>query len=209
MADAAKLPSLTVLSGPLAGTRFDIEDAVDNILIGSDPSCRFSLDVPAVSPIHARLWIDLSGITVYDTNSPHGLYVNDDRVAAQAPLHNGDILWLGRPGEELSTMLQCRVPVRSVEQPAPSPPAFDPDANPSATVAFMSPFAAGALPAMAVPESAPPPAPDFLEHLPDDDVLEPTLMATREELGEIEPLGEPELEPDFLEPEPTIASRPE
>src|SRR5688572_17611013 len=138
MADAAKLPSLTVLSGPQAGTRFDIEDAVDNILIGSDPSCRFCLDVPGVSPIHARLWVDLSGITAYDTNSPYGLFVNDDRVVGQAPLRNGDILWLGRPGEELSTMLQCRVPVRSVEPRAPAPLPFDPNANPSATVAFMS-----------------------------------------------------------------------
>jgi hypothetical protein len=240
MADAAKLPSLTVLSGPQAGTRFVIEDAVDNILIGSDPSCRFCLDTPGVSPIHARLWIDLSGLIVHDTNSPHGVYVNDDRVDSPAPLRNGDILWLGRPGDEMSTMLQCRLPIRAAEQPAIAvapPPAFDPDANPSATIAFMSPSHTAAIDAVDADETAtlraaeetvepglePAPVPDrddlvehdaHLEHQPLDEGVEPTVIAAPEELGdgapaEVEPEVEPELEPE-LEPEmePTIAARP-
>src|SRR5205085_4288981 len=79
-----KRPSLNVLSGPLAGSVFVLEDAVDNILIGSDASCQFVIDAPGVSPIHARLWVDLNGATVYDTNSPAGVYVNDDRVVKEA-----------------------------------------------------------------------------------------------------------------------------
>ena len=81
---AEKRPSLNVLSGPLSGRKLVLEDAVDNILIGSDPSCGFVLDTPGVSPIHARLWVDLNGATVYDTNSPNGVYVNDDRVVKEA-----------------------------------------------------------------------------------------------------------------------------
>ena len=109
---ADKRPSLNVLSGPLAGHKFVIEDAVDNILIGSDPSCGFVLDTPGVSPIHARLWVDLNGATVYDTNSPTGVYVNDDRVVKEAPVRNGDILWLGPPGAEGSVLIQCILPLR-------------------------------------------------------------------------------------------------
>ena len=86
---AEKRPSLNVLSGPLSGRKLVLEDAVDNILIGSDPSCGFVLDTPGVSPIHARLWVDLNGATVYDTNSPNGVYVNDDRVVKEAAVRNG------------------------------------------------------------------------------------------------------------------------
>ncbi|HEU0105767.1 MAG TPA: FHA domain-containing protein, partial [Vicinamibacteria bacterium] len=112
---AEKRPSLNVLSGPLSGRKLVLEDAVDNILIGSDPSCGFVLDTPGVSPIHARLWVDLNGATVYDTNSPNGVYVNDDRVVKEAAVRNGDILWLGPPGEEGSVLIQCILP--------PPPPA--------------------------------------------------------------------------------------
>src|SRR3954470_13617010 len=130
---AEKRPSLNVLSGPLAGHKFVIEDAVDNILIGSDASCGFVLDTPGVSPIHARLWVDLNGATVYDTNSPNGVYVNDDRVVKEAPVRNGDILWLGPPGAEGSVLIQCILPTQAPaaasagaaesdsSRPAPSP----------------------------------------------------------------------------------------
>src|SRR5258707_650597 len=123
---AEKRPSLNVLSGPLSGRKLVLEDAVDNILIGSDPSCGFVLDTPGVSPIHARLWVDLNGATVYDTNSPNGVYVNDDRVVKEAAVRNGDILWLGPPGEEGSVLIQCILP------PPPPPPAAEGSPGPAA-----------------------------------------------------------------------------
>src|ERR1041384_5673532 len=101
--------SLTVLSGPLAGTRLDIDGSDDEILIGADPDCRLALDLPGVSPIHARLTQDQGELIVHDTRSPRGVYVNDTRVTGQAPLRDGDVLWLGAPGEDESGMLQCRL----------------------------------------------------------------------------------------------------
>jgi FHA domain len=115
---------LTVLTGPLAGKELVLEDSVDNILIGSDAACRFHLPTPGVDAIHARLWMDASGVTVYDTQSSRGLYVNDDRVNGQAPLRNGDILWLGTPGDDDVVMIQCRLPMRSsaaASAPTPTP----------------------------------------------------------------------------------------
>lgn len=124
---ASNQPCLTVLGGPMSGTQFAIEDAVDNILIGADSSCRFCIPLPGVSPIHARIWLDADGAIVYDTHSPRGLYVNDDRVNGQAPLKNGDILWLGTPGEQDVVMIQCRLP-RAAPVPEPSTPAPPPPA---------------------------------------------------------------------------------
>src|SRR5947207_5080491 len=100
--------SLTVLSGPLAGTRLDIQESEDEILVGSDPDCRLALDVPGVSPIHARLWPDQGALTVHDTRSARGVFVNDARVDGEARLSDGDVLWLGPPGDPDSVMLQYR-----------------------------------------------------------------------------------------------------
>jgi len=102
--------SLTVLGGPLKGQQVLLEDAVDEILVGSDPDSRLYLDLPGVSPIHARIWLDLAGATVYDTRSARGVYINDSRVNGEARLSDGDILWLGPPGEAESVMIQFRGP---------------------------------------------------------------------------------------------------
>src|SRR5688500_1380694 len=110
MAPPVEQPSFTVLSGAMGGTVFIVDDSADTVLIGSDASCRFALPGTGVDPIHARLWIDLEGITVDDANSTRGVYINDDRVVGQARLRNGDILWLGAPGDDQSVMLQCRIP---------------------------------------------------------------------------------------------------
>src|SRR5687768_11825173 len=112
--DLAEGASLTVMAGPMAGTVLVIDDAVDEILVGSDPDCRLSLDLPGVSPIHARIWRDLAGMTVYDTRSPQGVYVNDERVTDEAPLRDGDVLWLGAPGDPDSVMIQCRLPEEGI-----------------------------------------------------------------------------------------------
>lgn len=121
MAASAISPRLTILGGPRAGQELALDEAVDNILVGSDPSCRFHVDLPGVSPIHARLWVDWQGLTVYDTGAPEGIYLNDDRVERSSPVRNGDILWLGPPGGDGVVMIQCRVPPRSAVTPPGQP----------------------------------------------------------------------------------------
>jgi hypothetical protein len=103
--------SLTVLGGPRSGSFLDLADCPDEVSIGSDPGCTLFLDLPGVSPIHARILQDAEGLIVQDSRSPHGLYVNDDQVDGQAPLGDGDVLWLGPPGGAQSVMIQCRLPV--------------------------------------------------------------------------------------------------
>ena len=141
MADnlSSNLPALTILGGDKAGVRFVLEEPVDNVLLGSDPSCRFCIELPGVSPVHARIWIDDTGITVYDTNSPRGLYVNDERIGTQVRLRNGDVIWLGPPGDEQSVMIQCRIPTKDAR---PEPEAAQTGTDvPSATPAVTTPLA--------------------------------------------------------------------
>src|SRR6266571_3488838 len=101
-----RLSSLSVLGGALRGAKVEV-DVVDEVLIGSDPGCSFHLDLPGISPIHARLWVDLNGAVVHDTRSPTGVFVNFDRVEGQSPVREGDVIWLGPPQEPGSVLIQC------------------------------------------------------------------------------------------------------
>ena len=108
MADSnLRLVSLTVVGGALDGRRHNPEEVVTEILVGSDPDCHLVVDLPGVSPIHARVWADLDQSVVYDTRAPRGLYVNETRVEGQAPIGEGDVLWLGPPQDPDSVCVQC------------------------------------------------------------------------------------------------------
>jgi pSer/pThr/pTyr-binding forkhead associated (FHA) protein len=119
---AEKKASLTVLGGPLAGTRFVLEGQGPELLLGSDPACAFRLDLAGVSPHHARITATAGGFTIEDAGSVQGLHVNDSLVTGSTPLRNGDIVWLGSPGESDVVMLQCILPTRAAAVvPAPAP----------------------------------------------------------------------------------------
>lgn len=121
MADTKK-PSLTVLGGPMAGTRFVFDEGTPNISVGSDEACTFRLQLPGVSPSHARIVIEGGGATIHATGGEAGLHVNDNRVdQSGTTLRNGDIVWLGTPGDVDVVMLQCILP--RVTAPAAPPPA--------------------------------------------------------------------------------------
>jgi hypothetical protein len=102
-----RLVSLTVLGGALHGRRHDPDEVVTEILIGSDPDCHLVVDLPGISPIHARVWADLDESLVHDTHAPRGLFVNADRVEGKARIGEGDVLWLGPPQEAESVCVQC------------------------------------------------------------------------------------------------------
>ena len=102
----SRLLTLSVLGSDFHGKKVDVA-SVDEVLIGSDPGCSLHIDHPGVSPIHARLWVEETGATVYDTKSPSGVFINFDRVKGEALLHEGDMIWLGPPQEPGSVLIQC------------------------------------------------------------------------------------------------------
>ena len=79
-----RLATLSVLGGSLHGRKIDLAP-VGAVLIGSDSECQLHLDLPGISPVHARLRTDRAGTTVHDERSPSGVFVNFDRVEREAP----------------------------------------------------------------------------------------------------------------------------
>ena len=136
--DRLQLVSLSVLGGPLHGRRYNPEEVVGEVLIGSDSSCHLVLDLPTISPIHAKVWTDLGDSKVLDTSAPRGVYLNNERVEGEARLDEGDVFWLGAPQEPGSICIKCHfkpwvevlptVPLESVEaaaEPALETAAFE------------------------------------------------------------------------------------
>ena len=223
--------SLTVLSGPLAGTRLDVDGSDDEILIGADPDCRLALDLPGVSPIHARLTQDQGELIIHDTRSPRGVYVNDTRVSGQAPLRDGDVVWLGAPGEEGSVMLQCRLaggaappaivipdepaaeaevdPVVFADEPLSPEPLSPPPAAeaPSDDVFFMEEPAVVVAPPAPEPPPPPPPSPVLSEPAPAFAPAEEDLFFVEEPAAPAAAAvpAPPEPPPPAVEPPPPAA----
>jgi FHA domain-containing protein/IPT/TIG domain-containing protein len=104
-----RLAWLAVRGGPLNGRRYEPDEVVTTILIGSDPDCHLVFaDRPGVSPIHARIEAGLGESVVHETHAPAGLWINRTRVETQAPLAPGDLIWLGPPDDPDSTCVECR-----------------------------------------------------------------------------------------------------
>jgi FHA domain-containing protein/IPT/TIG domain-containing protein len=165
MPDGPPPTTFTVLAGPLKGTRLVVDDAVDEVLIGSDTGCRLVLETPGVSPLHARVWIDTSGATVHDTHSPRGVFINDARVDGEAPLGDGDVLWLGPPGEDESVMIQFRhAPGEATRSAAPLPGDEDGRA-PESEDAMLAGLFSPEEPAAAAP-ATPEPVEEFVMDVP-------------------------------------------
>ena len=100
--------------------------------LGSAPGSTLRLDLPTVSPYHARIVVEGDRVSVHDTGSARALHVNDNPLEPEGTvLRNGDILWLGAPGEDDVVMLQCILPDRRVEAPSPETMPAAPDAPPS------------------------------------------------------------------------------
>jgi hypothetical protein len=136
-----KTPSLTVLGGSLAGTRCLLPES-GVVTVGSAPGSTLHLDLPTVSPFHARIVVEPDRVTVHDTGAERPLHVNDNPLEPGGTvLRNGDILWLGSPGEDDVVMLQCILPRRpAAPSPAtqPAAPAAAPPTPHIETVALCS-----------------------------------------------------------------------
>lgn len=119
MADT-KTASLTVLGGSLAGARCVLPES-GAVTVGSEVGATLRLDLPSVSPSHARILVEAGRVTVYGTGVGREVHVNDNPVGSDGTvLRNGDILWLGSPGEDDVVMLQCVLPRRPAEAPSPA-----------------------------------------------------------------------------------------
>jgi len=91
-ASATEGPVLVVRKGPQPGERFFLDRPRLNV--GRDPESDIFLNDMTVSRSHAVLECSADGVTVRDTGSLNGTYVNG-RVVESAKLADGDVLQIG------------------------------------------------------------------------------------------------------------------
>ena len=89
----AEGPVLVVRKGPDVGETFYLDRP--QLTIGRDPECDIFLNDVTVSRRHATLTVGDDGVTVADTDSLNGTYVNGELVE-HAVLRTGDALQIGR-----------------------------------------------------------------------------------------------------------------
>lgn len=87
------VPVLVVRKGAEVGERFYLDQP--RFTIGRDPGSDIFLNDVTVSREHAVLDVSADGVSVTDTGSLNGTYVNDVRVD-KAHLRSGDALQVGR-----------------------------------------------------------------------------------------------------------------
>jgi pSer/pThr/pTyr-binding forkhead associated (FHA) protein len=88
-----RTPVLVVGKGAEIGERFYLESGT--LSVGRDPACDIFLNDVTVSREHAMLHTAGGAVTVEDTGSLNGTYVNGVLVDS-ATLRNGDALQVGR-----------------------------------------------------------------------------------------------------------------
>jgi pSer/pThr/pTyr-binding forkhead associated (FHA) protein len=85
--------ALVVLGGALAGTRWELHDAVASI--GRDPECAICLRDDSVSRQHAQIVRQRAGYYISDVGSSNGTLLNGVPLIAPTLLAQGDVLRLG------------------------------------------------------------------------------------------------------------------
>ncbi|HXY38967.1 MAG TPA: FHA domain-containing protein, partial [Vicinamibacteria bacterium] len=228
MADEKRrLVSLTVVGGPLEGQSCRPDEVVGELLIGSDPECQLVLDLPGISPVHARLWTDLDSVTIRDTHAPSGVFLNDTRVEADLAVGEHDLIWLGQPGAPDSVCLRpAFAPWVEVLPFTPSDDPFYVGEEAASASPGSKPTATPELPAVA--STAVPPAPALSPAVavsPGDQAEPEPMLLVQDDLAALagavaaeEPLvdateatAEPEVDPHddfFVAEEPKAAAPP-
>ncbi|MGZ3458331.1 MAG: FHA domain-containing protein [Archangium sp.] len=117
----SRAAALLCLTGADVGRSFALAEASTELGRGLEVAVRLR-DI-AVSRRHARIRHQEGAFLLEDLDSPNGIYLNGRRVAAPSPLHEGDVIELGR------TLLRFQAPI--AEPPSPrqegSPPPAEPE----------------------------------------------------------------------------------
>lgn len=92
--DKETVPSIEVLNGSSEGEKIFLSDEVNELVIGRDPACDFSINEFAISRKHAKVGKRWGGIVIRDLESKNGTFINNRRVVEEF-LHDGDRIALG------------------------------------------------------------------------------------------------------------------
>lgn len=87
-------PVLTVLSGPMQGVSFRLGPG--RRVIGRDDGADITIDDRKISRRHATVEVASGRALLADAGSTNGTWVNDQRVANNRELHDGDRIRMGQ-----------------------------------------------------------------------------------------------------------------
>lgn len=88
---------LVMVGGKKDGQRVELRGSTSEVYVGRSPNCQVQIEHASISPTHAKIRMDWAGISVYDLNSPTGVFINGVRIAGSRKLHNGDEISFGIP----------------------------------------------------------------------------------------------------------------
>lgn len=156
-------PALLVAGGPTNGTRFELTQDMDEVLLGRTPDCPLQIPVNTVSKHHARVIRHGPTVELEDLGSANGTRVNGAPLTGPRVLHDRDEIVLGQPGMDdpiriLFTWPGAVSPVDAPCSPADPSPAGEPlpaqEAVPSAEVVRPPEAEAPSSPSLPVPPSS-------------------------------------------------------
>ncbi|HEX5746814.1 MAG TPA: FHA domain-containing protein [Archangium sp.] len=141
----SRAASLQCLIGADVGRTFALAEASTELGRGKDMAVRLR-DI-AVSRRHARIRHHEGAFLLEDLDSPNGLFLNGKLVKTPTPLHEGDVIELGR------TLLRFQAPMATPETETPPSPETTP--TPAETPAPAEPALADETPAAPSGEDMP------------------------------------------------------
>ncbi|MBN2361741.1 MAG: FHA domain-containing protein [Deltaproteobacteria bacterium] len=96
MGEATEQPYLRVMNGPDEGKRFELSDAIAEVVIGRASECDFVVNDANISRRHAMVRKDWGGITIEDLGSKNGVVINDRKIDGATALQDRDEIMLGQ-----------------------------------------------------------------------------------------------------------------
>ncbi|MFH1811478.1 MAG: FHA domain-containing protein [Pseudomonadota bacterium] len=95
MGEANEHPYLRVMNGPDEGKRFELSDAIAEVVIGRSSDCDLCINDANISRRHALVRKDWGGITIEDLSSKNGVVINDKKISGARAMSDSDEIMLG------------------------------------------------------------------------------------------------------------------
>lgn len=95
MGEAGDQPYLRVMNGPEEGKRFELSDAIAEVVIGRSSESDLVINDANISRRHAIVRKDWGGITIEDLGSKNGVVINDNKIDGPSAIQDSDEIMLG------------------------------------------------------------------------------------------------------------------
>ena len=89
-------PAFEVRTGPVIGARRSLPPPIATLVIGRGDEATWVILDEDLSRTHAEVRRGWDGVTIQDLDSKNGTKVGGVRIAAATPLHDGDVIQLGK-----------------------------------------------------------------------------------------------------------------